>query len=173
MESICSNYIDFSRIISFNNGDEIIDYLCPFNLSRLQILDVLVRVKSVVACYAIFKIFTQESVREKLSLNDEKLSGAEKKVLHRITNMEYGGIMHAILLRAAHDKVNRFIRYGSKRMDYCVIDQSTFFDIFHTEIERIKKKRTSLELTYTKKRKSDEFGRDSIADVYDYGLSDW
>lgn len=172
MESLSSNHIDFSRLISSKNGDEIIEYLFPFNLSRMQVLDVLVRVKSVVACYAIFKIFTQERVRERLSLNDEKLSGAERNVLRRISNMEYGGIMYSILLRAAQEKVNRFIRCGSKRIEYNVIDQSTFFDIFHFEIERLKK-RNSFVSVHAKKQKSDEFGRDSIADIYDYGLSDW
>lgn len=172
MEFIRSDYIDLSRLTSLNNVEDIIEYLRPFNLSRMQVLDVLVRVKSVVACYVIFKLFTQEGIRERLTLNDEKLSGAEKKVLRRITNMEYGGVMYPILLRAAQDKVNRFIRYKSRRIDYNVIDQSTFFDIFHFEVERIKKKNSSISY-HSKKEKPDEFGQNSIADVYDYGLSDW
>lgn len=160
-------HINITKLNSCSNAEQVIDYLCPFNLTLIQLIDTLIEAKSLIACYVLFKIFSDTATSSTLGLDNTTLSKQERKRLSGICKMEHGQQVYPIIQIAASDKNNHSLRFNGKSIGYSEIDQRTFYDIIS---ERVAKSRMSVAPSRHKAKTVED---DTIADKYDYGLSDW
>ena len=166
--------INYSTLNGFPTVELMVRYLSTFELTFEQTLLVLVNSDSITAGFILFKILTDDETKKLLGFENLALSRKDKKLLRKVNSMKFGGFIYELICLAAFNPSVRALRYKGKKIDYSDIDQSLFLEIIKDRREKAQAKDNSPKISKFKpKENPDSFGKNSLADIYDYGLSDW
>lgn len=166
--------INYTTLKGFPSVEMMIRYLSTFELTFEQILIVLVNSNTITAGFILFKILTDDETKKILGFENLSLTRREKKLLKKINSMEFGGFLYEIICLAAFNPSVKALNYKGEKIDYSNIDQSIFSEIIKERRGKALAKIYPSKISKHKpKEKPDSFGKNSLADIYDYGLSDW